>query len=139
MTPSKAPLPLIGTWKLTGCESSRPDLPHPTSGTAKFSQEEDGIHYLNEVVWSNGHAISSTVAFHLDGAWYPVAGAMMHDAMSSLHLEDGSFEMKMQKGGVYVGRCRSSVSQDGKVLTGQWEFPGPGGTAVTWTTTSERL
>ena len=24
MTPSKAPLPFLGTWKLTKCESSRP-------------------------------------------------------------------------------------------------------------------
>ena len=45
MTPAKAPLPFLGTWKLTNCKSSRPDLPHPTSGSTTFTQEGSNIHY----------------------------------------------------------------------------------------------
>jgi hypothetical protein len=30
MTPTEAPLPILGTWTLMKAESSRPDLPHPT-------------------------------------------------------------------------------------------------------------
>jgi hypothetical protein len=46
MTPAKAPLPFLGSWTLTECLSSRPDLPYPTSGTATFTQQENGISFI---------------------------------------------------------------------------------------------
>ena len=98
MTPARSPLPLLGLWKLTECQSSRPGLPHPTAGTAEFIQQEDGIHYFNDTVWSNGGITKSSVVFHLDGEWYPATGALMHDAISGQHVPDGSFEIKMRKG-----------------------------------------
>ena len=53
MTPAKAPLPFLGTWKLTKCESSHPNLPHAMSGMTTFTQEKDGIHYNADTVWSD--------------------------------------------------------------------------------------
>ena len=137
MTPSKAPLPILGTWKLTKCVTSRPDLPHPTSGITTFTQKEDGLHYSNDGVWSDGRTAKVSAVVQLDGSWCPITGSLLTDALS-LHLEGASFEAKMRKGGVDVGASRSTVSADGRTMTGHWEIAGPGGTTVTWETTSQR-
>lgn len=138
MTPSKAPLPFLGTWKLMKCETSRPDLPHPASGITTFTEEEDAIRYTNDGVWSDGRTSKVTADLLLDGTWCQVTGSLLVDSLSFRHLEDGSFEAKMKKGGVDVGTTRSKVSADGRSSTGHWEILGPDGTTVTWTTTSER-
>lgn len=135
MTPAKAPLPFLGTWTLTECLSSHSDLPYPTSGIAIFTQEEDGIHYSNETVWSDARTTKSSVVFQMDGSWSSVTGAMLHDSMCLRRL-GSSFEFKMRKGAVDVGSCLATVSADTKTLTADWEFVGPGGTKVTWKTTS---
>jgi hypothetical protein len=137
MTASKAPLPFIGTWKLTNCESSRPDLPHPTGGIATFTQQGDAVNYTNDGVWSDGRTAKVTAVLKLDGTWCPVAGSLTTDSLSFQSLEGGTFEVKMRKGGVDVGTNRTTVSADGRTMTGQWELAGPGGT-LTWKTTSER-
>jgi hypothetical protein len=138
MTPTKAPLPFLGAWTLTECLSSRSDLPYPTSGTATFTQQEDGISYINESVWSDGRTTKSSVVFQLDGDWSPVAGAMLHDSMCLRHLEGGSFEFRMRKGGIDVGSCLATILAETRTLTANWEFVGPGGTKITWKTTSVR-
>ncbi len=128
----------MGTWKLATCESSRPDLPHPTSGLITFTQEEDAIHYSNDGVWSDGRTTKVTAILQMDGSWCPVTGSMIADSLSFSHLDDGLFEGKMRKGGLDVGTTRSEVSADGQTLTGHWELVGPGGATITWETTSER-
>jgi hypothetical protein len=138
MTPSKAPLPFLGTCKLTKCESSHPDLPHPTSGITTFSQEADAIHYSADTIWSDGQKGKVSAVLHLDGSWCPVTGSMVSDSLSVRALENGSLEAKMRKGGADVGSIRSTYSADGRISTGHWELAGPGGKTVTWITTSER-
>ena len=138
MTPSKAPLPFLGTWKLAKCEASRPELPHPTSGITTFTQEGDAIHYSNDGVWSDGRTPKVNAVLQLNGNWCPVTGSILTDSLSFRRLDDGSFEAKMKKGGADVGTSRSTVSADGRTLTGHWEIVGPGGTIITWKTTSER-
>ncbi len=138
MTPSKAPLPFLGTWKLTKCESSHPNLPHPTSGITTFAQGKDAIHYSADTVWSDGQKSKVSALLQTDGTWCAITGSLLADSLSIRHLESGSLEAKMRKGGVDVGSTRSTYSADGLTSTGHWEFSGPGGTTVTWTTTSER-
>jgi len=138
MTPSKAPLPFLGTWKLTKCESSHPDLPHPKSGITSFAQKEDAIQYIADTVWSDGRNAKVSALLKLDGSWCPATGSLLADSLSFKILENGSIEAKMRKGGADVGSTRSTYSADGRTSTGQWEVTGPGGTAVKWTTTSER-
>jgi hypothetical protein len=138
MTPSKAPLPFLGAWKLTKCESSHPDLPHPTGGITTFAQKEDAIHYSNEGIWSDGRTTKVSAVLQLDGSWCPVTGSMVADSLSLRNLADGSLAGSMRKGGVDVGTYHSTNSVDGRILTGHWKFAGPGGTTMTWTTTSER-
>lgn len=138
MTPSKAPLPFLGTWKLTKCESSHPDLPHPTSGVTTFTQEKDAIHYSADTVWSDGRKSNASAVLTLDGSWCTVSGSLVTDSLSLRRLENGSLEAKMRKGGVDVGKTRSTYSADGRTATGHWEIAGPGGKTITWTTTSER-
>jgi hypothetical protein len=138
MTPSKAPLPFLGTWKLTKCESSHPSLPHPTSGITTFTQEKDAIHYNADTVWSDGQKSKVSALLQMDGTWCPITGSLLADSLSIRTLENGSLEAKMRKGGVDVGSTRSTYSADGLTSTGRWEFAGPGNTTVTWTTTSER-
>ncbi len=138
MTPSKAPLPFVGTWKLTNCKSSRPDLPHPTSGITTFTEQSSGIHYGNDGVWSDGRTAKVSAVLQMDGTWCPVTGSLLTDSLSLQGREDGSFEAKMRKGGVEVGITRSTHSADGKTATGHWEIAGPGGTTITWETKSER-
>jgi hypothetical protein len=138
MTPSKAPLPFLGTWKLATCESSRPDLPHPTSGITTFTQEGDGIHYSNDGVWSDGRTTQVSAVLQLDGDWYPVTGSMLVDSLSLRTAEDGSFEAKGKKDGVDVVTSRATISPDGRNMTTHWELAGPGGADITWETTSQR-
>jgi len=138
MTPSKAPLPILGTWRLTKCESSRRDLPHPTSGITTFTQVGDAVHYSNEGVWSDGRSAKVSAIFQMDGSWRPVTGSLRADSLRFRRLGDGSFEAKMKKGGVDVGTSRSTVSADGRTMTGHWEIVGASGTSLTWETTSER-
>ncbi len=138
MTPSKAPLPFLGTWKLTKCESSHPNLPHPTSGITTFASEKDAIHYSADTVWSDGRKSNVSALLQTDGTWCPITGSMLADSLSIRNLEHGSLEAKMRKGGVDVGSTRSTYSADGRTQTGHWQIAGPGGITVTWTTTSER-
>jgi hypothetical protein len=138
MTPSKAPLPFLGTWKLSKCETSRPDLPHLTSGITTFTQKEDGIHYTSESVWSDGRSTKTSYISQMDGDWCPVSGSTMTDSLSLRRQEDGSLDSRMKKGGVDVGTVRATVSADGRIMTGHWGFVGPGGATVTWKTTAER-
>ena len=138
MTPAKSPLPFLGTWKLTKCEPSRPDLPHPVSGTTKTTQETDGIHLNSEGTWSDGRTVKMSVVYQMDGNWYPITGNPLGDSVSVRRLDDLSSEAKIRKDGVDVGSNRITVSADGRTLTMQAELVGPGGVAIAWTTTSER-
>lgn len=138
MTPSKAPFPFLGTWKLAKCESSRPDLPHPTSGITTFTQEEDAIHYSNEGVWSDGRTTKVSAVLQMDGNWYPITGSLLADSLSFRRLEDGSFEAKGKKNGIDVLTSRSTFSADRRTMTGSWELAGPDGTTITWETESDR-
>jgi hypothetical protein len=139
MTPAKAPLPFLGTWKLMTNESSRPELPHPTSGITTFTQEGDAIHYSNNGVWSDGRTTQVGAVLRLDGDWYPVTGSMLVDSLSLRTLEDGSFEAKGKKDGVDTVTSRITVSADGRAMTTNWELAGPGGgPVIIWETTSQR-
>ena len=138
MTPAKAPLPLLGTWSLTKCEASRPDLPHPTSGITTFTQHENAVHYNNAGIWSDGRTAKVSAILQMDGSWCPVTGSLLADSLSFRQLGGGSFEANMKKGGVEVGTSRFTVSTDGRTMTGHWEIVGPGGTSLTWLTTAER-
>lgn len=138
MTPSKAPLPFLGSWKVTKCVSSHPDLPHPASGLVSFTQEKEGIRYSARTVWSDGRTGEVHANIQLDGSWCPVSGSLLADSISCRNLADGTMEAKMRKGGVDAGSTRSTVSADGRTMNGHWEVIAPGGVTVTWETTSER-
>ena len=139
MTPSKSPLPILGTWKLTSCESSRPDLPHPVSGITVFTQEGNTIHYSNDGVWSNGRISTASAVLELGDNWYPISGSLLADSLSLRLLPDGSYEARGRKGEIDVLTLHSSISADGRTMTGEWHVAGVGEEAITWRTTSERL
>lgn len=138
MTPSKAPLPFLGTWKLATCESSRPDLPYPTSGLTTFAQEEDGIHYQADSTWSDGRTTKFSAVLQLDGTWSPVTGSQLVDSLSFKRLEDGSSEAKGTKGGAHAVTTHATYSADARTSTAHWELAGPNGVTITWETTSEQ-
>ena len=87
MTPSEAPLAILGTWQLGKCESSRPDLPHPMAGITTFTQEDDGIHYSNDGVWSDGRTTKVSAVLPLDGSWRPITGSMLADSLSFRRID----------------------------------------------------
>jgi hypothetical protein len=99
---------------MTKCESSRPDLPHPASGTTTFTQEDDGLHYSNDAVWSDGRKATVSAVLQMDGSWCPVTGSLLTDALSCQRLEDGPLEVKMRKGAANVGTNHTTVSADGQ-------------------------
>jgi len=63
-----------------------------------FTQEQGGVHYSSETVWSDGRTSKAAFVCQLDGRWYPVTGSLMADSASFRLLEDGSFEARMKKG-----------------------------------------
>ena len=138
MTPSKAPLPLFGTWKLASCESSMPELPHPASGITTFAQAGDVVHYTSDGVWTDGGHRSVMATIPLDGTWCAVAGSAVTDSLSMTQLPDGSFEAKGKKGGDDVVTTALTFSADGQTMMGHWIFIGPNDTTITWKTTHER-
>lgn len=138
MTPSKAPLPLFGTWKLASCESSMPELPHPTSGMTTFTQEGDAIQYTSDGVWTDGGHRNVMATIPLDGTWCAVTGSAVIDSLSMSQLPDGSFEAKGKKGGDDVVTTALTISADGQTMTAHWTFIGPNDSTVTWNTTYER-
>lgn len=138
MTPSPARFPLLGTWKMTKCESSHPHLPHPTSQLVTFTEAGDVIHLVNDAVWSDGRVAKVSADLVVDGSWCPVTGSQVADSISLRRLSDGAYEVRMRKGGVDAGTNRSAISPDGRTLTGLWEITAPGGVTLTWKTTSER-
>lgn len=115
-----------------------PDVPYPTSGITMFSQEDDGLHYSFDGVYSQGRAVKVTLAAQLDGNWYPVVGSQVADSISFRLREDGSIESRLKKDGKDVGANYGSVSVDGQLLTLRWELIAPTGATITWVTTSER-
>jgi hypothetical protein len=138
MTPAKSPLPFLGTWKLTSCESSHPDLPHPVSGITTFAEEPGAIRYTNEGAWSNGTKTDVQAVLQLDGSWCPITGSLLADSISVETTSDG-LTAKMRKAGVDVGTTRAVVSADRRTTTGTWEIAGPGGITVKWKTTTVRV
>jgi len=108
------------------------------SGMTTFTQEKDGIHYNADTVWSDGRKSTASAVLQTDGTWCPITGSLLADSLSIRHLENGSLEAKMRKGGADVGSTHSNYAADGRTSTGHWQFAGPGGITVTWTTTSER-
>jgi len=137
MTPAKAPLPFLGTWKLTSCESSHPDMPHPASGTTTFTEEKGSIRYRSKTVWSDGRKTSVQAILKLDGSWCPITGSLIADSISVESIPNG-LVAKLRKADVDTGTTRSTVSSDGRTTNGVWEMVGPGGIAMTWKTTSAR-
>lgn len=138
MTPATAPIPFLGTWKITKVEASRPDLPHPVSGVTKTTQESDGVHMSSEATWSDGRVVKTTAVYKLDGNWYPVTGSPLADSVSVRVIEGGALEAKLRKGGVDVGTQRVTVSADGRTLTADANIADPQGTPISWKTTSAR-
>jgi len=138
MTPAKAPIPFLGTWKQTKCECSRPDLPHPTSALMTATQESDGIHMNSKGVWSDGREAQMSAVYQMDGKWYPVTGSLVADSVSLRIVDGSSAEAKLRKGGTDIGTQRITVSADGRTLTARIDIAGPGGAPINWTTTSER-
>ena len=138
MKPAKALLPFLGTWKMTASESTMPDVPYPTAGITTFSQEEDGLHYSFDGVYSQGRAVKVTLVAHLDGNWYPAVGSQVADTISFSIRENGTIEARLKKNGKEVGSNFGSVSVDGQLFTLRWELIAPNGATITWVTTSER-
>lgn len=138
MTPAKSPYPFIGTWKLTSCETSHPNLPYPKSSLTTFAHQKDGIHYRAESTWSDGRETSVHGVFAVDGTWGPVTGSAIADFVSLRIMDDGSTEGRMKKDGREAGRSHTTVSADRTTMHTTWEIVGPGGVNVTWKTVSAR-
>ena len=138
LTPSKAPLRFLGTWRITKVETSRPDLPHPTTGVTTFTQEADHVHYEAETTWSDGTRSKVTAALRTDGSWCPVIGSLIADTVSFQRVDDSSFSVNMKKQGLDVGTNHTTISATGRTMTGSWEVKAPDGTKVTWKMSSER-
>lgn len=137
MTPSRAPLRFLGTWRVTQCESSRPDLPFPKSGIASFTQEGEAVYYENETTWSDGRFSRVTALLRLDGSWCSVTGSALADS-ASLQSNGDSFSVQMQNQGKEAGTNRTTVSSSGRTMVSSWELPTPDGDKMVWKVTSER-
>jgi len=137
MTPAKAPLPFLGTWNFTKCETSHPDLPYPVAGITTFAEEDGLIHYSAETTWSDGRTSSAQAVLRLDGSWCPITGSQLADTISISPTADG-LSVRIRKAGADIGTTSSKVSPDGRTMNGGWELAGPGGVAITWKTTSTR-
>jgi hypothetical protein len=138
MTPAQSLLPLVGTWRLTNVATSHRELPHPESSVTTYTQQDDGLHYLAETVWSDGRTTKAQAVFQLDGNWYPVSGSALSDSLSIRRLDDRTFAAETKKDGVISGVVRATVSPDGRTLTGHWELAGPNGSTITQLTMSSR-
>jgi hypothetical protein len=137
MTPSRAPLRFLGTWRVTQSDSSRPDLPYPKSGLTTFTQEADSVHYEAETLWSDGCSSQVKATLKLDGSWCPVTGSSVADSVS-FRADGDSFDVEMRKHNAEAGTNRTTISSTGRTMTTRWEIPCPDGETIVWKTASER-
>ncbi len=137
MTPSRAPLRFLGTWRIKQCESSQPELAHPTSGVTSFTQEGDVVHYENQSTWSDGRSSQVSASLRLDGSWCPVNGSSLTDSVSFRSNGD-SFEATMRQQDKPAGSNRTRVSPTGRTMTSEWEIPTPDGQTIVWKMIFER-
>ena len=138
MTPAKSPYPFLGTWRLTSCETSHPNLPHPKSSVTTFAEQKDGIQYRADTTWSDGRTTTAHGVFAIDGGWSAVTGSAIADSVSLRILDDGSIEGRLKKHDRETGRSETTVSADRTTMHTLWEVTVPGGVAITWNTTSIR-
>lgn len=138
MTPSKAPLRFLGTWRLTKCESSHPDRPCPKSRLTTFTQQADFVHYESETVWSDGHTSQVATALHIDGSPSAVTGSALADSANFSITGDSTFKAFLQKEGLDAGTYSASVSSTGRVMNERWELKDPSGSPTIWNIASER-
>lgn len=137
--PAKIPVPFLGKWNLKSVQStSTVNLPFPQRGSTIFTQEPDGIHYAAEAVYSDGQTRHIQATFRLDGQSYPVIGSVLGDTLTAKQIDPLSFEVTVSKAGRVSAKANSKLSDDGKLMTTEWEVNGPDGSTICYTTVGER-
>lgn len=113
-------------------------MPLPQQGTAIFSQEPDGIHYLAETIYSDGQKTHVDSTFRLDDSPYPVIGSLLGDALKAQQTDTQSLEVTLTRQGRTAGKLVSVLSDRGNLMTTQWHVIPAEGEPFTFTTVSER-
>jgi len=113
-------------------------MPLPREGTAVFSHEPDGIHYLAETVYSDGQKTHADSTFRLDGSSYPLIGSLLGDAVNARQTDAQTIEVTVTHEARVAAKAVSVLSDRGKLMTTQWEVIPAQGAPFAFTTVSER-
>jgi hypothetical protein len=130
---------LLGTWKVTQVEvTSQTPIALPREAISVFTQRQDGIQYVADVIYSDGQRRRIQSTFRLDGQMYGIAGGVHGDTWSIRETGPNSFEAVVMRKGRVSAKASSRISSDYKLMTTDWELIQPEGPTVTYTTLAER-
>jgi len=111
--------PFTGTWLLNLSKSKLP-LPLPVRQTSYIEADSRGIRIREVIVEENGEKINITVDAKFDGNDYAVVGLPFVDTVAYQRVDSHILKGIAKKAGKVVTRETATVSEDGKVLTGNY-------------------
>jgi hypothetical protein len=109
--------PLIGTWKLNLAESTYSPGPPPSSQTATFQADGQGLRETLQAVNAQGNPANGVFMIFDDGKSYPVTGNPAFDGQSFKRVNESTWWGIRTKAGKVVQTIILAVSADGKTET----------------------
>lgn len=136
--PPSAPGDLTGDWHLNVEKSRWGSVSKPVSVVVHIEHREPALSYHGEIVYANEDTRQFGFAGAIDGKQYPLTRSYGEGKVTLKRLDVRTIESVFRSdSGGYTETARTSVSQDGKVLTRHLRLQGPDG-VKTWTEVYER-
>lgn len=130
---------LIGTWKVKRVEvTSQTPIALPKEAISVFTEREDGIQYVSDLIYSDGKKRRTESTFRLDGQSYGIAGGTHGDTWSIRETGPNSFEAIVMCKGRISAKASTTISSDHKLMTTDWELIQAEGPTITYRTLAER-
>lgn len=132
-------LSLIGTWKLKSVEAtSQTAIPITQEASTTFRVKADGIEYINDAVFSDGHRTHAESTFRLDGRSYPLTGSRLGDMWSARQTSADAYEAIITRDGAVSARATATVSADRRTMTTEWAIVPATGPTISYVNLAER-
>ena len=127
-----------GTWKLVLAKSHLLP-PIPRSLVTHIECTTTGLTVREEIVDSDGKAMTVTAKAGFDGKDYPVTGTQFADTVSYQRVDARTIKGTSKKGGKVLVHETAVVSPDGKTMTATYEGKDAQGKDVVATAVFEKM
>ncbi len=108
--------PAVGHWKLNVAMSKFSGAV-PKSGTAVFSETDEGTSLEQTMLTSDGREMIMHLTIRYDGADFPITGNPDADAAAAHVINERTVHFTLKRGSKAVGSMHRVISPDGQTLT----------------------